>query len=74
MSGNHNNSYPSFIRRPNDDPDSFDAMRERMNRGREAFFADHPTQGRPWPPLFQVGKLIFTSCIDTPSSDISERG
>ena len=59
MSGNHDSSFPSFSRRPpNDphDPDSLLSMRERMDRDREAFFADRPTQGRPWPPFFQVGE------------------
>merc|ERR1712110_709400 len=43
----------SFGRRPQDDGDSVSSMRERMDRDREAFFADRPTQGRPRPPFFQ---------------------
>ena len=54
MSGNH--GFPSFSRQPTDDRDSLSSMRERMDRDREAFFADRPTQGRPWPPFFQVGE------------------
>ena len=55
MSGNH--GFPSFSRQPADDRDSLSSMRERMDRDREAFFADRPTQGRPWPGgFFQVGK------------------
>ena len=54
MSGNHD--FPSFSRQPADDRDSLSSMRERMDRDREAFFADRPTQGRPWPPFFQVGE------------------
>ena len=53
MSGNH--GFPSFSRQPVDDRDSLSSMRERMDRDREAFFADRPTQGRPWPGgFFQV--------------------
>ena len=29
-----------------------------MDRDREAFFADRPAQGRPWPPFFQVGEYL----------------
>ena len=57
MSGNNDSSFPSFSRRPPNDPDSLSSMRERMDRDREAFFADRPTQGRPWPPFFQVGEI-----------------
>ena len=56
MSGSRDGSFPSFSRRPQEDQDSLASMRERMDRDREAFFADRPTQGRPFPSLFQVGK------------------
>ena len=66
MSGNH--GFPSFSRQPSDDRDSLSSMRERMDRDREAFFADRPTQGRPWPPFFQVGENILSfSCLGTPT-------
>ena len=66
MSGNQ--GFPSFSRQSLDDRDpSLSSMRERMDRDREAFFADRPTQGRPWPtPFFQVGETHRILIADSP--------
>ena len=64
MSGNPGNGFSSFGRRPQDDDgDSLSSMRERMDRDREAFFADRPAQGRPWQPFFQVREEMHLPVI-----------
>ena len=63
MSGNPGNGFSSFGRRPQDDGESLSSMRERMDRDREAFFADRPAQGRPWQPFFQVREIMHLPVI-----------
>ena len=59
MSGRQESGFPSFSRRPNENDDSMAAIRERMDRDREAFFADRQPQGRPRPPFFSVRETKF---------------
>ena len=57
MSGRQERHFPAFSGggHPFEDRDSMDTMRERMDRDREAFFADREPQGRPFSsPFFRV--------------------